>query len=169
MAGKRRTREHVIAGLGVNHVERHALLAGYTVDRFVHDYGLDLILVTYDGAGEVEPGPIFLQVKATDAPTVLRDGATIVCRIEQADLEWWLEERVPVILVVYDAGNDVAYWVHVQAYFARGPRSSPARTTATVAVHLPMANRVDAAAMRRFARLRDEERLGTEREGRRRG
>ena len=60
LAGKRQTREHVIADLGVIHVERQALLAGYTVDRFVHDYGLDLILVTYDAVGEVEPGPIFL-------------------------------------------------------------------------------------------------------------
>ena len=96
MPGKRRTREHVIADLGVNHVERHALLAGYTVDRFAHDYGLDLILVTYDQAGEVEPGPIYLQVKATDSLSVLGDGQTVVCRVEQAALQRWLAERIPV-------------------------------------------------------------------------
>jgi hypothetical protein len=34
---KRRTREHVIADLSANHVERHALLCGYSVERHVHE------------------------------------------------------------------------------------------------------------------------------------
>ena len=63
---KRRTREHVIADLAVNHVERHALLCGHTVERWVFDYGLDLFLVTYDRDGQYENGQVFLQVKATE-------------------------------------------------------------------------------------------------------
>lgn len=169
MAGKRRTRGHVIADLSVNHVERHALLAGYTVDRFVHDYGIDLILITYDPEGEVEPGPIFLQIKATDSPVVLSDGDAIVCRIERSDLVRWLAERIPVILVVYDARGDVAYWVYVQEYFSRLPRSAGGRTAATVAVHVPISNRIDQPAMRRFARFRDESMARTREEIRRRG
>jgi hypothetical protein len=39
---KTRTREHVIADLAVNHVERQVLLCGFTLERIVHDYGLDL-------------------------------------------------------------------------------------------------------------------------------
>lgn len=169
MAGKRRTRGHVIADLSVNHVERQALLAGYTVDRFVHDYGIDLILVTYDPDGEVEPGPIFMQVKATDAPVVLSDGGAIVCRIERSDLGRWLAERIPVILVVDDAGSDAAYWVYVQEYFSRLPRSAGGRTAATVAVHVSISNRIDQSAMRRFAGLRDEAMARTREEIRRRG
>ena len=38
---KRRTREHVIADLSVNHLERVVLRAGHTVERFRHDYGFD--------------------------------------------------------------------------------------------------------------------------------
>ncbi len=38
---KRRTREHVIADLSTNHVERHALLCGLSVERRVHDCGAD--------------------------------------------------------------------------------------------------------------------------------
>ena len=34
---KRRTREHVIADLSVNHVERHALLWGGSVERIEHE------------------------------------------------------------------------------------------------------------------------------------
>jgi hypothetical protein len=43
---KKRTREHVLADLGANHVEKVALGRGYAVDRVWHDYGLDLALYT---------------------------------------------------------------------------------------------------------------------------
>ena len=68
LARKRRTREHVIADLSINHVERQALLAGYTVNEWLSDYGIDLVLSTYTEEGETESGIIFLQVKATDRP-----------------------------------------------------------------------------------------------------
>ena len=45
---KRRTREHIIADLSVNHVERAILRAGHTTQRVLQDYGFDLYLTTYD-------------------------------------------------------------------------------------------------------------------------
>jgi hypothetical protein len=39
---KRRTRQHVIADLGVNYVELQALQCGYLVERVARDYGIDL-------------------------------------------------------------------------------------------------------------------------------
>jgi hypothetical protein len=63
---KTRTREHVIADLGVNHVERQVLLCGFSVERIEHDYGVDLLVFTYNAGGEVENGEIRLQIKATD-------------------------------------------------------------------------------------------------------
>ena len=45
---KRRTREHVIADMSINHIERQASLCGYAVERWVHDYGIDLIDVPLD-------------------------------------------------------------------------------------------------------------------------
>ena len=59
---KRRTREHVIADLSVNHVERFVLLCGHTVERVLHDYGIDLLLYTYDGNGESENDTIYIQL-----------------------------------------------------------------------------------------------------------
>ncbi len=44
---KQRTREHVIADLSINHVERQILLAGHVVERWLHDYGLDLVATTF--------------------------------------------------------------------------------------------------------------------------
>lgn len=46
--GKTRTRQHVIADLGVNYVERQVLLSGFTVQRFFPDYGIDLVLTTFN-------------------------------------------------------------------------------------------------------------------------
>ncbi len=61
--GKRRTREHVIADLSANHVEKQALLCGFTVQRWVYDYGIDLVLSTYTDEGETEGGFIVIQIK----------------------------------------------------------------------------------------------------------
>ncbi len=66
MVRKRRTREHMIADLSANHVERYALRCGFTVERIVHDYGIDLTLSTYSASGEIENGLVYIQLKATD-------------------------------------------------------------------------------------------------------
>ena len=97
---KRRTREHVIADLSVNYVERHVLLAGHTAPRIVHDYGIDLVISTYTDAGEPEVGLIYSQVKATDKLRKVDEGGFVTCRIERAHLRGWLAETFPVILIV---------------------------------------------------------------------
>ena len=61
MSRKRRTREHVIADLSANYVERYVLRCGFTVERTVHDYGIDLILSTYSASGEIENGQVYIQ------------------------------------------------------------------------------------------------------------
>ena len=156
--GKRRTRAHVLADLSVNYVERQALLCGYSVERVTHDYGTDLLLFTYDRRGVIENGHVLLQLKATDSPQPAADGSAIRVVVDRRDLLHWLNEPWPVILVVYDGHADRAYWIHVQAYFAAAsPATSRERTQRgrQVTVHLPMANVVDPAAMRAFARSRD--------------
>lgn len=74
---KRRTRNHILADLSANHVERHALLCGYSVERVVHDYGVDLLLYTYTEEGEVENETVKIQLKATDNLPLLKDEQTI--------------------------------------------------------------------------------------------
>ena len=58
MAKKKRPREHIIADLSVNHVERYVFLCGYSVERVEYDYGFDLILFTYNINSEIENGQI---------------------------------------------------------------------------------------------------------------
>ena len=144
---KRRTREHVIADLSVNHVERFIFRCGWTVERTAHDYGIDLVMDSYSAVGEPVSGRVYLQLKATDR-LKLRKNDTIALRLDSRDVLAWLNEPMPVILILYDAIADAAYWVHIRSYFAG--RRSDWRTQATVTVYLPKANVVDETAIRTF-------------------
>src|SRR5205807_17909 len=114
---KRRTRQHVIADLSVNHVERLVLRCGWTVERIRHDYGLDLVMRTYSSDGQIRSDSVWFQLKATERMPKLRDSRTFPVRVEWRDLLLWLNEPMPVILAIYNAVEDQAYWLYVQAYF----------------------------------------------------
>lgn len=135
--GKLRTREHVLAELSVNHLERQVLLAGFSVLRVHPDYGYDLMMATYNERGEPEPGSVYFQVKATDQLPLLKDGATISWCVSRRDLKLWLQELYPVVLVVYDGAQDKAYWLSVQDYFANRPTRELFASGDWVNVHIP--------------------------------
>ena len=82
---KRRTREHVIADLSVNHVERQVMRCGWTAERMRHDYGVDLFVETYNSKGEVQNGRIVFQLKATDSLKRSADGTVIPIRLDWRD------------------------------------------------------------------------------------
>ncbi len=155
MVRKRRTREHVIADLSANHVERMVLLCNFSVERITHDYGIDLAIITYAESGEVENGQISIQLKATDHLTALEDRDAVTFAVQRADLELWLHEPMPCILVVYDAQADVAYWLYLQAYFAQLEGFRLAQMGESVTVYLPRNNVLNPEAIRQFARYRD--------------
>jgi hypothetical protein len=153
---KLRTREHVLADLGVNFVERQVLLHGWSVDRFEHDYGIDLFMVTYSQAGEIENGRVLFQVKATDSLRRSKDGSTFAIPLSSRDLRYWLGEPAPVILIVYDAKADQAYWVYVQQYFEQQRAIDLATAPGRVTVHVSMSKRLDQDSLDQFGRFRDE-------------
>jgi hypothetical protein len=154
---KRRTREHVIADLSVNHVERFVLRCGHTVERVRYDYGLDLAVITFDAAGALENGLIWLQLKATDRPRRTGDGRAIVVRIERRDVVHWLNERFPVVLVLYDAVQDTAYWLDVQTELSGGKIFQLRRRAATLTLHVPRANVVHEGCVQQFAKMKNEQ------------
>lgn len=136
-------------------MERLALLCGYSVERVAHDYGIDLVLSTYDANGEPENGSVYLQLKATDAPAYLADKQTIAFPVERAHLEYWLQEIAPVILIVYDAPADTAYWLYIQAYFEGQADFNLTSAGSTVTVHVDKSAVLNETAIRQFARFRD--------------
>ena len=163
-ARKLRTREHVIADLGVNHLERHILLCGHTPQRMTHDYGYDLFMTTYSRGGEAQEGWVYFQVKATNRLPLLKDGRTISWSVSRRDLRLWLNENYPVILVVYHAPRDRAYWLAVQDSFL-GP-NSPALfgPGETLKVHIATSPVLDRRAIHQIARRK--QRLHQQQHGR---
>ena len=114
----RRTRQHVIAAMGLIHVQKAFIDKGHTADREGEDYGYDLIAKTFDENGYREDGNIRIQIKATDKLHESRRGSFILCRIKRKHYNLWIEARMPVFLIQYDAQVKKAYWLYVQAYFA---------------------------------------------------
>lgn len=149
-AGKTRTREHVIASQSITHVEKFITTAGHTAERFVNDYGYDLSMYTYEPTGEVEPGNVYFQVKATDNLRVLRDGKTISFPIESADIALWRREAMPVILVVHDTVQKVAYWLYVQELLETSARFQAASRPNHMNLHLSKDNIINEQAIERF-------------------
>jgi hypothetical protein len=162
---KLRTREHIVADLAVNHFERQALLCGFAVNRLLVDYGIDLRLVTFTSQGLVEAGPIEIQIKGTDKIRFVRKRSAVAWRISRSDLQTWLYEVYPVILVVYDAQGDVAYWVHIQDYFANLTGFNLFAAGATVTVRIPALQVLTPNTVRQFAAIRDRAKTKHQRGG----
>jgi hypothetical protein len=150
LTGKTRTREHIIADLSINHVERQILLCGCSVERVHHDYGYDLTMTSFNAQGEIEAGIVYFQVKATDNLPLLADGKTISWVVSRRDLLLWLGEDFPVILVVYDAKRERGYWLHTQGYFGRYPHADLFLAGQTINVHLPVTRRLNRRSVRRI-------------------
>ncbi len=155
---KTRTREHVIADLGVNYVERQIILAGFAVERVFHDYGLDLWATTFDQHGEVENDQIGIQVKSTDNIPLLSGSSECTVRIETADLQNWMYESDLVVLALYAAKADRAYWLNVQEYTLTADFDEEA---VKQTLRIPMANRLDVTAVRLWRDLKEARRLRT--------
>ncbi len=148
----------MLADLSINHVERQILLRGFALNRLDTDYGIDLLMLTYNDRGEVENGHVLFQVKATDSLQVLHQATSIACRVEVADLKSWQDEWLPVILVVYDGQRNKAYWLYVQKYVEEKNVSGEdiLADQDRVTVRIPMTNRLDRKAVERFRQIRNQ-------------
>lgn len=156
MPRKKRPREHIIADLSVNFVERYIFLCGYSVERIEYDYGYDLQIFTYDENGEIENGQIYVQLKATNTLMKLVDKETISFKLTRSDLELWLFEPMPCILIIYDAQSSQAYWLYLQAYFENLERFDLWQIRDSVVVHLPTKNIVNQEAIKKFATFKND-------------
>jgi Domain of unknown function (DUF4365) len=96
--------------LSANALERVFLKKGHTVVKTEADYGVDLIVSTYDQDGFVEPGNINVQLKATDSPKPSADGSFYSYSISLRDYNAWMDEPMPVLLILYDAQEERGHW-----------------------------------------------------------
>jgi hypothetical protein len=141
--GKLRVRQHIIADLSANYVERLALYNGYSVEVFEKDYGYDLNIYTYNSKGEFENGNIFIQLKATDKIKIVNNNSDVAFSMRKQDLWTWYDEVFPVIIVIYDAIKEEAYWVFLQRYLRNLPNFNLSTVKKYFTLNIPLANRMD--------------------------
>ncbi len=95
-----------------------------------------------------------MQVKATDHPRRRQQVSALTLRVQRRDLLSWSTELYPVILVLYDATADQAFWMHVQGELQGGKLFEMARRGATIALQVPLEQRLDNEAIHAFRQLK---------------
>ena len=153
-----RTREHYIDALGRNYVERFVLLRGHAAEEPRPDYGYDIVITTFDykgdvdfRSGEVENGSVYVQLKSTDRLKVgKKDSKKISFSIKRRHVVYWIDEPLPVILIVYSVPDEKAYWLHMQPYLRSSDFTMPPPSQEEITVHLSMDNVVNEDAIEMF-------------------
>ena len=142
---KQRTREHVIESLGFNHVERQIFYAGYTVMRYSegNDYGYDGLIQTYNERGEMDKFRLHFQLKSTDHIQLSPNKESFVFDLSVRDLELWLFDTIKMLLILYDAQKEVAYFMDLQTYFKENGIEIQ-ENRKFVRVYIPVSNVVSA-------------------------
>ncbi len=140
--GKKRTRGQVIADQSHNYVEKFFIDKGHTVD-YITDYGTDVVVNTFDKDGYAEGGDIRLQLKASDNLRYSKNGQYIAfSKLTPDDYDYWMKQKYPVFLVLYDAKKVKAYYLFVQAYFTTGGGKKPSKNAETFTVRVPIKNKM---------------------------
>jgi Domain of unknown function (DUF4365) len=151
---KQRTRQHVIADLSVHYLEGFILEEGHTAQQLERDYGYDLLMFTYDEQGYVEPGFVSLQVKA--AESLQSAGSGYVFDLDVRDYNLWKVEKMPVILVLFDALRRRGYWLAVQDYFREDTARRPHRGAKTVRMRVSRRQPVHRRAIAKMRELKND-------------
>ena len=91
---------------------------------------------TFKENGEYENGAIQIQLKSTDNLKYSEAKKAILFDLDERDLELWLDSEVPFIFVLYDALNEIAYWVDLQDYFDKN-RDALKKINKFVRIYIP--------------------------------
>jgi Domain of unknown function (DUF4365) len=136
---KQRTRAHIIEDLGFNHVERQILYAGFAVERIRNDYGHDGFFITFNEMGEIEPYLVRFQLKSTDSIKFSAKTQSFTFDLSKRDLELWLLDTYKMMLILYDAQKEVAYFEDLQVYF-KNNKLNFKKGRKFVRISIPMTN-----------------------------
>jgi len=150
---KRRVRAHVIADLSVNYIEKLVFKKRFIVECSVHDYGYDMAIETFNKFGEYENGQIKIQAKAQERIEILRS-KQIALRCDVRDLKLWYTETDPVILILYDAKNEKAFWIYIQYYLRKQNIFPDQIKRKSLNIHIPLENILNEKAILRFRKFK---------------
>lgn len=152
---KRRPREHVIADMSINFLERQVLRRGHQLVKVPQpEYGTDALMRHFaPDSREIENGWVEFQVKATDHLTFVDNQQSVICTVEMSHLHYWYwEVHCPLVLVLYDAQRNRAFWLDVQDFV--DTERIPARAAGeTLTLRIPTANKLTLQAIDRFRKM----------------
>jgi hypothetical protein len=151
---KKRIRQDIIEDLGFNYVERQVLLADCIIQRYFEDYGYDGEIHTFDADGFYEIGYALFQLKSTDKITFSKSKNAVVFDLSKRDLELWLYETAPVLVILYDAKADKSYFVELQAYF-KNNKIGLQNVRKFVRIYMPIENIFDISAVQLVRNLKN--------------
>ncbi len=115
---KKITDEQILGEKGVNLVQALVLKMGFTwhPSNQPVEAGIDGWVELRDvGSGEVKNCWIAVQSKARSEIRESKGSPAFHCK--QSDLDYWLEGSAPVVLIVSQPEEELAYWVSVKDYF----------------------------------------------------
>jgi hypothetical protein len=107
---------------------------------------------TFDEQGYVEPGSIYFQFKAKERMDP--SGTDYLYDLDIRDYNLWIKEKMPVILILFDASRRRAYWLVVQQYFNEKASRQPKKRAKTVRIRVPQRQVVNARAIAKMRELK---------------
>ena len=117
-ARPQRTKEHISYDKSHNYIEKFFIDKGHTVERPGADYGYDVLVNTYDAQGYAESGDIRIQLKASDKFKYVKKSTFITYKISIKHYNLWMDEPMPVCLILYDAKLHRAFWLYFQDHYS---------------------------------------------------
>ena len=115
---KLRTRQQIVEDLALNHIEKQILLSGNILKRRGDmNYGYDGAIQTFDEEGRINNLSLMILLTSTDLVQLSPKKVGFVVDLSKQDLEHWLNTEMPVLIILYDAQKDIAYFTDLQTYF----------------------------------------------------
>ena len=115
---KLRTRQQIVEDLALNHIEKQILLSGNVLKRGGNmNYGYDGAIQTFDEEGRINNLSLMILLTSTDLVQLSPKKVEFVVDLSKQDLEHWLNTEMPVLIILYDAQKDIAYFTDLQTYF----------------------------------------------------
>lgn len=116
------------AGIALIHTIVNAMGHGWQPGNGATDVGIDGAIELRDSAtGEMSGRHIYVQSKAADRPFPGENDSGFHYLCAERDLAYWRSHPEPVILVCSHPRQGLAWWVHIQSYFADGARRASRR------------------------------------------
>jgi hypothetical protein len=70
------------------------------------------------------------------------------------DYNLWIQEEMPVVLILFDASRRKAYWLGVQPYFREDGTRQPKKGAKSVRVRVPKRQLVNRQAIQKIRQLK---------------